>query len=428
MSIVLTSFFTTMISIIHKYRGDVLKFAGDALIIYFPPGPGVSSRGLACALEMNEDLHDYPAAAGRTLSLHIAVLKIPEGADALKGSVLGSLSGKRFEFAVHSPYITDSGIILDGTSGGEVGCNSLILEDVSVAKGVKVGETVRGEYFKVLNNDECLAALRVTKAEEPRPPQPPKTKNTDLSPFIPYPVLEYNSHSLSTYLASLRVISTVFISLPSMADFATSNEQFSSCLSLLTSAGGLLRQYCMDDKSNVFIAAFGCPLMSHQDDTKRCLDFCLGVLRSAPQSNIGVSRGSCYCGVLGCADRCEYVVLGGKVNLAARLMGVAMKSGGQGKVVVDEDTYTLLKDDPTYGWSDPVEEEIKGFGPTRTYGVAQSDVTDSSEYDGDGEDVLRGQEKTVEVIQRELAKDKAGTNRIVLTAPTGMGKTLVLAR
>lgn len=175
MSVVLSLFFSKMIDIIARYGGDVLKFAGDALIIYFPPGDGVSKRGLACALEMSEELHDYPAgkkrvqrgkgvgsfvfdsrslfaAQGHTLSLHVAVLKVPgtDQSDGLKGSVLGSV-GSRFEFVVHSPYIGDSGVILDNTSGGQIGCNMGILEDVEGAKGVKIGETERGEYFTVVN-------------------------------------------------------------------------------------------------------------------------------------------------------------------------------------------------------------------------------------------------------------------------------------
>lgn len=201
------------------------------------------------------------------------------------------------------------------------------------------------------------------------------------------------------------MISTVFISLPSPSTFATSNAQFTSCLSLLSAAGGLLRQYCVDDKSNVFIAAFGCPLMSRQDDGKRCLDFCLGVKREVPGANIGVGRGSCYCGVLGSRDRCEYVVLGGKVNLAARLMGVAMKAGGEGTVVVDDDTFKLLKDDPSYDWSGPMEKELKGFGSTLTYCVAQSEDFDSStdtERDSKGVEVLRGHEETVETCENLL--------------------------
>ena len=32
----LTKFFTPLIDIIHSYRGDVIKFSGDALTVYFP--------------------------------------------------------------------------------------------------------------------------------------------------------------------------------------------------------------------------------------------------------------------------------------------------------------------------------------------------------------------------------------------------------
>ena len=118
--------------------------------------------------------------------------------------------------------------------------------------------------------------------------------------------------------------------------------------------------------------------MSRQDDCKRCLDFCLSVRQVIPDCDIGVSRGMCYCGVLGSTSRCEYVVLGGKVNLAARLMGVAMKDKSGGHIVVDEDTFKLLKDSPSYSWADPVKKELKGFGPVKTFKVAQSQDIESS--------------------------------------------------
>ena len=98
MSVVLTNFFTKMIDIISKYGGDVLKFAGDALIIFFPPGEDVSHKGVACALEMSDELHNYTAARDNMLSLHVALLKIPKGyGDGLKGIVLGKEGGNRFE-------------------------------------------------------------------------------------------------------------------------------------------------------------------------------------------------------------------------------------------------------------------------------------------------------------------------------------------
>eukprot|EP00438_Fugacium_kawagutii_P027230 Skav214323 [mRNA] locus=scaffold86:110995:133601:+ [translate_table: standard] len=40
----LTSFFTPLIQLINAYRGDVIKFSGDALMIYFPAGVGPGGK------------------------------------------------------------------------------------------------------------------------------------------------------------------------------------------------------------------------------------------------------------------------------------------------------------------------------------------------------------------------------------------------
>jgi class 3 adenylate cyclase len=96
----LTSFFTPLIDIILSYRGDVIKFSGDALTIYFPAvddtqhpryrpvvpphgtyglpdlGPMTTAvlRASACCIEIHKRLHMFDTGVdGVTLCLHIGV-------------------------------------------------------------------------------------------------------------------------------------------------------------------------------------------------------------------------------------------------------------------------------------------------------------------------------------------------------------------
>jgi hypothetical protein len=95
----LTAFFTPLIDLIHAYRGDVIKFSGDALMIYFPSvddkknvpdllipahgsydqpeiGPQATAalRASACCIEIQKRLHMFDTGVdGVRLGLHIGV-------------------------------------------------------------------------------------------------------------------------------------------------------------------------------------------------------------------------------------------------------------------------------------------------------------------------------------------------------------------
>eukprot|EP01122_Echinamoeba_exundans_P002510 TRINITY_DN12451_c0_g1_i1.p1 TRINITY_DN12451_c0_g1~~TRINITY_DN12451_c0_g1_i1.p1 ORF type:complete len:387 (+),score=25.08 TRINITY_DN12451_c0_g1_i1:30-1190(+) len=73
----LNDYFSRMISIIYSYGGDVVKFAGDALVVIWPTsgtaGLGYSAHiACQCALSLVQDLGDFDA-GGPTLSLHIGI-------------------------------------------------------------------------------------------------------------------------------------------------------------------------------------------------------------------------------------------------------------------------------------------------------------------------------------------------------------------
>jgi len=123
----------------------------------------------------------------------------------------------------------------------------------------------------------------------------------------------------------------------------------------------MIRQFLVDDKGTVLIAAFGVPPLSHEDDPVRgikgrveSLAECkiatqltqqiVGMeinkkLESMGITNaIGVTTGSAFCGSVGSERRQEYAMVGDIVNLSARLMGVAEKKE-KIPILCDEATY-----------------------------------------------------------------------------------------
>jgi class 3 adenylate cyclase len=100
----------------------------------------------------------------------------------------------------------------------------------------------------------------------------------------------------------------------------------------------------------VFIAGFGLPLNSHEDDAKRAVETALELQARLAElkipSSVGVTTGQAFCGDVGTNQRREYVILlifilinryamvGDIVNLSARLMAAA-----KGGVLTDHDTF-----------------------------------------------------------------------------------------
>ena len=95
--------------------------------------------------------------------------------------------------------------------------------------------------------------------------------------------------------------------------------------------GGLLRQFILDDKGMVCIWTFGLPNNSFEDNGHRGLHSCLSVASALADqglaTQIGITSGTAFCGLVGAAYRCEYSVMGPSVNLAARLMCACEKHG-----------------------------------------------------------------------------------------------------
>jgi class 3 adenylate cyclase len=109
----------------------------------------------------------------------------------------------------------------------------------------------------------------------------------------------------------------------------------------LAESGGFMRQFLVDDKGCVLIGMWGVPSFSHANNATRALRCASalmnGLLTLHLKGSIGITTGSIYCGNVGSVLRRDYVGIGDKVNLAARLMGKS-----KGSIYIDEMSYQQL--------------------------------------------------------------------------------------
>ena len=74
---IINRFFEELISIVTRHAGDVIKFAGDAILCIWSSNTSQESlttltrRAIACALEQVQKLHNWDTREGVTLQLHL---------------------------------------------------------------------------------------------------------------------------------------------------------------------------------------------------------------------------------------------------------------------------------------------------------------------------------------------------------------------
>ncbi|CAF2033696.1 unnamed protein product [Rotaria magnacalcarata] len=163
-----------------------------------------------------------------------------------------------------------------------------------------------------------------------------------LSTFIIKPVR--NQESLDQ-LSELRLINICFINII-LTDYKIKYLPYKlqtvidCCAEQISITNGLLTKIFMFDKGLSLLCAFGMPGYKHPDDAERALKFAFLITQRLEKLNFvarvstGVSTGQTFCGVLGHPLRCEYTVIGRKVNMAARLM-----VNYPGIVACDDETY-----------------------------------------------------------------------------------------
>src|SRR5205807_1977971 len=99
-----------LIGLVEEHGGDVVKFAGDALLALWPaeaPGedvPVATLRAARCGLAVQERLYDYETVEGIRLSLKVSV-----GAGEVVTMLLGGLYG-RAELLLGGPPLRQVGV------------------------------------------------------------------------------------------------------------------------------------------------------------------------------------------------------------------------------------------------------------------------------------------------------------------------------
>lgn len=368
LSLCLTSFFTPLIDIINSYRGDVIKFSGDALTIYFqavddtkhekynhvvPPhgtwglpdlGPEATSvlRASACCIEIHKRLHMFDTGVDNVrLCLHIGVGCGDVNILQVGGVVPPETHVPRCEYIIAGPPLEQISVAEPLAKNGETCLSPQAWAYVKdcVIEGLPLEE--RPDFHLLLKMDESKYTFPTIKhaALENDHRQEKQMKMTDLHiirRYIPSAVYKQIECGTLTYVNEMRNISTIFVNgsgLDIMSEEGPkiAQELMESVQRACYQHEGTLNKFLIDDKGMLFLLVFGLPPLVHTDDPTRAVLACFDMVKVFKRLKLcgkfGVTTGRSYCGVCGSARRMEYTVLGDCVNLSARLMSNAPANG-----------------------------------------------------------------------------------------------------
>lgn len=417
LSHILNSYFGHLISLVEAHGGDVIKFAGDALIALWPSdmaGEDLATlclRASQCALALQSSRWQSPLQAGDSLSLRVGV-----GAGAIMLSRVGGRR-QRWELLFSGSGVDQLATVLPQGNPGDV---VLAPEAFALIADEGVVRPLPGGAYHLL-------ALRRRLPPRPLEPMPLNREDEEtLQGFLPEAVLARVRAEQGGWLAELRKVTVLFINLPELTQGTTldhAQETAEALQAILERYEGTINKLSLDEKGVSLVAVLGLPPLAHEDDALRGVRAALEIQESLAgrglSSAIGISTGRAFCGEIGNSRRREYTIIGDIVNTAARLMQAASED-----ILCDAATFHEASARAAFG--PPTTITLRGrAAPLDVYrplGKSQRQVALQRT-------ALVGRDVESQVLRERLGGLKAhGTGGIiVLEGRAGLGKSQLAA-
>jgi len=308
-----------LIECVHRRRGSIVGFGGDALICWFDRDTGL--RGAACAFDIQlsmREFRDITAPGGISVSIGVKVA-------LARGSV------RRMQVGDPNVQLLD---VLGGRMLNELAQAEHRAERGEIVATRSIVEVIRNavEVSEWREDFALLARMNDVPDADPWPSLPADVDVDARSrPFLPPAVYEKVRAGQSAFLSELRPAASLFVRFAGIdfgEDAHASNklDAFARFVqSVVARHDGTLLQLVLGDKACHFYATFGAPV-AHYDDAVRAV--CAALELQAPPSQfddivdvgVGIACGPIRAGAYGSQAQRSYSVIGDKTNLAARLM------------------------------------------------------------------------------------------------------------
>lgn len=445
----LNSTFDAFITAITALGGDIVVFAGDALLALWPADSedlaAITHRAAHCSILLRERAQTIRSPLSEQVSGQLSEqpteteepppldIRMGIGVGAVRLMCVGGVYERWLWLITGAPVMQMMQIEQQARPG------QIILSDEAWdlighhCIGRRTGTpTPRHSSFGQLALSPGVILETVREPAEHIVPLHPISSGPGideaLRAYIPDVVMTRLAAGQGGWLAELRLVTVLFICLPDISqDILTLDEIQAEICTLQTALyryEGSVNKLSVDEKGVILIGVFGLPPLSHEDDAVRGLQAALAVrdaLRLLERRcAIGITTGRAFCGVVGNERRREYTILGDVVNLAARLMqaasddilcDIATGQAAQARVVFEGLAPLTIKGKP---------EPVTVFRPV---GLAGQPVRPQN--------VLIGREKeknTLIAHLHSLRRGRIGTSRggasvVTIEGEAGIGKS-----
>ncbi len=323
-----------LLQAIRRWDGDVVKFAGDALMAVWPHEVcGSRAEAVYRAAAAAQAGQRYVRAL-RDSGEHPFELRVGVSDGSLQCKLLGG--DGRWETFIGGPAVLAA---VRAESCAESDAVVLDRATWSALDGLAHGRSVDTDHV----------SLELLSEREPPPPRDGPVEQVaqeTLEGFLSDVIRVHFQQRSSAWLGEMRRVHVGFVHLPELVGgtpLERAQELVVSVRSVLHRFQGALDKLSVDDKGAALLYAFGLPGHAHEDDAVRAVraatEIRCRLLALGSRCSIGVTAGWVFCGTVGNDWRREYTVLGPAVNLAARLSQQA-----DGAILSDRATASRLPD------------------------------------------------------------------------------------
>jgi class 3 adenylate cyclase/tetratricopeptide (TPR) repeat protein len=464
-------YFDAMIDILAWSGGILLKFAGDALLVYFPAQEGQRHAHWAvrAGLRMMEAMADFSQIE---TPLGSVALRMKIGISTGRFAAASVGSAKRMEYVVLGDAVANTMAAEGAAEAGQV------VADRATAAAhppSQVTELADGFYLISQPSGQEIGRFEVTAGPGGRERGTPLLASVEqlaadlhqtlrqieaLRAFIPADLVERivartGQRSLESEFRPVAVIFVNFTGLERLLPILgldgpgetgalgvvrMLSDYFSAVHRVISEHGGVITRIDPYKGSSKMLILFGAPV-THEDDPQRAVRAALNMrtelatlngrwrralARHLPgdldspliQQRIGITLGLTFAGQAGSATRREYTVMGDDVNLSARLMGAAQPD----QILLSESLHQAVAGRFRLSELQPIR--VKGKSEPIPIYQAEGLRADQLERRLQSRGPLLGRDPEREACRKALRQALAGRGTTLsIQGPAGIGKS-----
>ncbi|MCP4135793.1 MAG: tetratricopeptide repeat protein [bacterium] len=443
---ILNNFFMVMVEVILQYGGILLKYGGDAMMIYFSTDDDFCGKdhvyhAVSCANEMRNAMSNFSLIESKFGSFSLQ-MSMSVHTNTFFETIVGDPS-------IHCEYfLTGAGVEETAILEGKTGKGEILLDKNTYTK---IKDHVNG--FSLKENCYLIEAFNSKKM-----PTVTKSKfsidydNIDdilkrldaLLNFVMRGVYDKVKLSWKSLVleGEYRPVTIVFLNFYFLRDLhkdfeytneetiqSIYNEYFLMVQKNVEHHDGTINKIDMYDKGDKIIIIFGFP-QSHADDEKRAVKCMNSILEEGKKfikrkvkdveftihQKIGIHSGFIFCGNVGSPLRQEYTIIGDSVNLSARLMSAAKDN----QMLITDSILKETSNIVTIEYSE--KKTFKGKSnkiPVHAVESVRDRGTVKVEF-------FIGRNKELDILEKQLHESSDKFNAIQIVGPAGMGKSFLI--